>query len=328
MVVMVSLDAAVRNVLACYPLAITNVISLGNRGGFSGARLWRIECSTGLLCLRAWATGVDESRLAFIHGLMTRAHAAGLAYVPGVRPTGEGRTCVEQAGRLWDLTSWRAGRADFRDCPSAVRLEAACLALARLHLAWREALEGPCPAVRRRLECARQWLELLASGWRPFFTEGQLDPVQSWAQRAWPLVQVRIHDLPKRLVPWTARRFRLQPCLCDVWHDHVLFEGNTLTGLIDYGSARVDHVAVDLARLLGSLTGDDGQLRAAGLGAYRRLRPLTAEEVDLVAVLDETGTLLAAVNWLKWLYHEQRPFEDRFAVAQRLAEIVRRVERW
>jgi homoserine kinase type II len=120
----------------------------------------------------------------------------------------------------------------------------------------------------------------------------------------------------------------LQPCLCDVWHDHVLFEGERVTGLVDYGSVKTDHVAVDLARLLGSLVGDDRQQQAAGLEAYARLRPLSPEECRLVAALDETGTVLGAANWLRWLYHDVRRFEDREAVARRLAALVQRIERW
>src|SRR5262249_26147424 len=155
---------------------------------------------------------------------------------------------------------------------------------------------------------------------------GELDPVEPWAERAWRLVQTRIHDLPQRLAGWTPRRWPLQPCLCDIWHDHVLFEGDGVTGLIDYGSVKVDHVAADLARLLGSLVGDDTEMRAAGLGAYRQVRPLTGDEEELAWFLDETGTLLGAVNWLTWLYCEGRRYEDRHAVAGRLAEIVKRLD--
>ena len=91
----------------------------------------------------------------------------------------------------------------------------------------------------------------------------------------------------------------LQPCLCDVWHDHVLFEGDAVTGLVDYGGVKVDNVATDLARLLGSLAGDDPVLRDAGLRAYSRLRPLSLAEEALVPVLDRTGTLLGIANWLR-----------------------------
>jgi Ser/Thr protein kinase RdoA (MazF antagonist) len=119
----------------------------------------------------------------------------------------------------------------------------------------------------------------------------------------------------------------LQPCLCDVWHAHVLFEGEAVTGLVDYGSVKVDHVAVDLARLLGSLVEGDARRTAAGLTAYRRLRRLTQREAELVGVLDETATVLAVANWLRWLYHEGRRYDDRAAVTARLAGLVRRLER-
>jgi Ser/Thr protein kinase RdoA (MazF antagonist) len=147
-------------------------------------------------------------------------------------------------------------------------------------------------------------------------------------ERAWPIVRDRINQVPLQLSRWTGRSVRLQPCLCDVWHDHVLFSGDIVTGLIDYGSAKIDHVAVDLARLLGSLIQDDAGERVAGLRAYSTVSALTPEVEDLVIVLDKTGTVLGAANWLMWLYQEGRVFDNRLAVARRLGELVERLERW
>src|SRR5262249_33508471 len=144
---------------------------------------------------------------------------------------------------------------------------------------------GPCPAVSRRLDGVHEWTCLVRSGWTPALTAEADDPVLPWAQRAWQLLPLRIEAVPEKLAPWVKLPVSLQPCLCDPWHDHILFEGDTLTGLIDYGSVKVDHVAVDLARLLGSLVGDHAEQRAVGLLAYALLRPLTAEEEALVHVL-------------------------------------------
>jgi Ser/Thr protein kinase RdoA (MazF antagonist) len=108
----------------------------------------------------------------------------------------------------------------------------------------------------------------------------------------------------------------------------VLFEGNAVTGLIDYGSVKIDHVAVDLARLLGSLARDESPLRASGLKAYNSLRPLAAHEEELIGLLDETGTIIGTANWLRWLYHERRCYEDTQAVGRRLAALVERIEGW
>jgi hypothetical protein len=45
----------------------------------------------------------------------------------------------------------------------------------------------------------------------------------------------------------------------------------------------------------------------------------------LARVLDRTGVLLAATNWLRWLYHEGRVHPDPAAVNVRLDWLVRRL---
>ncbi len=324
-------ESVARRALACYPAARGAVPdALGNRGGFSGARIWRVETAAGPLCLRAWPeAGPSPRDLAFIHSLMDRARAVGLTFVPEVLRAEGGATRVAESGRLWDLTSWMPGRADFHEHPSGERLTAACAALARLHDVWAppKPVCGPCPAVARRLERARQWSELVSSGWRPSFAPHDVGAVRHWAERAWAALSFRAGRVPETLAAWAGRWAPIQPCVGDVWHDHLLFEGDRLTGLIDYGGAKVDHVAVDLARLLGSLVGDPAAWEV-GLRAYRGVRPLTPEEAELAAVLDRTGTVLAAANWLRWLYHERRAFEDSDAVARRLAALVTRMESW
>jgi len=325
-------DQMARGVLAHYPVASggTEVTGLGNRGGFSGARLWRVTATGGALCLRAWpADGPSPESLHTIHQLMRAAREAGLTFVPAVLATRTGATWVQHAGRRWEVTTWMPGRADFHDRPALPRLENVCTALARLHLSWsrHNPATGPCPGVRRRLARAYEWAAVLQSDWQPRLLAAG-DPVFPWAGRAWDLLRRRIGDVPRRLAPWATRAVPLQPCLCDVWHDHVLFEGDALSGLVDFGGVKRDHVAVDLARLLGSLVPDDAGTRAAGLAAYRRLRSLSADEEALAAALDETGTLLGLATWLRWLYREERVFEDRTAVARRLAQLVGRLEDW
>jgi Ser/Thr protein kinase RdoA (MazF antagonist) len=329
-----------REVLEQYPLASSPrtrradaapLALLGNAGGFSGARLWRVDSLAGRLCLRAWPSRESSAqRLSQIHRLMVLASEAGLRFVPVVLVTSAGGTWVEAAGRLWDLTTWMPGQADFHAHPTRPRLEAACTALAHLHRAWAGVAPtmAPCPAVQRRLERIRDWTSLVESGWDPRPWVRADDPVRPWLERAWPLLRQRIEQIPQQLASWTERPVPLQPCLCDVWHDHLLFTADEVTGLIDFGSIKVDHVAIDLARLLGSLIGDDAESRAVGLGAYGRVCRLSPGDEALVAVLDETGTLLGAANWLMWLYQEGRTFDDRTAVARRLGELVERIERW
>jgi Ser/Thr protein kinase RdoA (MazF antagonist) len=306
------------------------LIFLHNHGGFSGARLWRVESERSHLCLRAWPHEYRSTEhLALVHHLMKQARDEQLFFVPPVYRTLEGATFLLRAGRFWELTDWMPGKADFHDAPSASRLARACEALAKLHLAWNRRLpqSGPCPAIPRRLERCRQWLDLVGSGWQPTLRNAR-DPVAEAAERAWRLLGTWAHRIPALLAPWADRVFPLQPCLCDIWHDHILYEREHISGVIDYGSLKKDCVTVDLARLLGSMVGDDAAMWIEGLRSYRALRPLSGEEEGVIPLLDRTGTVLALANWLKWLYFDARVFDDRREMARRLETLVNRIERW
>jgi Ser/Thr protein kinase RdoA (MazF antagonist) len=317
-------------VLAHYPPFCRQgpLTPLGNGGGFSGAFLWRIDNSAGPLCLRAWPPHETWARLRFRHHLMLLARQHGLGFVPALFATCDRATGVEYGGRLWELTEWLPGRADFHERPSQARLEAAGTALAQLHTIWRDIPHeaSGCPAVQRRLEFLDEWHRLLRSGWRPLVMADRDAPLFPLVEQAWHRLPSALERVPYSLRRWTSFRGRLQPCLCDLWHDHLLFEGDRLTGLLDYGAVKIDHVAVDLARMLGSLVKENAAGWQAGLQAYRRLAPLEPEEEELAHALDETGVLLGVANWLRWLYEEKRPFPNREAVARRLGELMARLE--
>lgn len=256
---------------------------LGNAGGFSGARLWRVG---GAFCLRA--APADPTAVAARHRWMREAREAGLTFVPAVVPTTDGASFVV-AGDVWELQSWMPGVADYREAPSPVRLAAACTALARLHAVWRRhrSEARPAPVVQRRLAA-------LGDG-----------------------------VLHRRLLAYADQPFPVHPCLVDVWHDHVLFTGDEVTGVVDYAAMRLDVPHADLARLLGSLVGDDDAGWAAGLEAYGRLLPVP--DVALVRLLDRAGTLAAFQLW------ERRAAEGRViseAGRNRLEGLRRRVQGW
>ena len=321
-------DELARSVFGLFAFADrgSRLESLGNGGGFSGARCgaaWRT--SPRIVC--AWPVGTAPRFLHRLHDLMNAAVGRGLDFVPAVCAMRAGPTWLERAGRLWELTHWLPGQADFHVQPTLGKLRSACAALARLHTVWQsDPTTEPSPAVFRRLRVIEEWRQLLRSGWRPRFGGVETAVLDSVAERAWNLLPVAVERLPALLEPWRQRPLPLQFCLCDVWHDHLLYEGETLTGLVDYGAVKLDHVAVDLARMLGSLVGDDRGRWEAGLRVYREVRPLTAEEEALATVLDRSGTVLGAVNWLRWLYHDGRRFEDLGLVARRLKGLVGRIE--
>ena len=62
------------------------------------------------------------------------------------------------------------------------------------------------------------------------------------------------------------------------------------------------------------------------LSMYGQMCPLPAAADDLVALLDRTGVLVGAMNWLRWLYHERRNYPDQEALARRLCDLVQRLQ--
>jgi homoserine kinase type II len=321
-------DAAASRVLTTYNLANASAIPLGNHGGFSGARLWRVESETGPLCLRAWPPyDPTPERLDWIHHLMFIASQAGLSFVPALVGTHKGQTWVQSEGRLWDLCRWLPGQGDFRAHPSTARIEAACTALAQLHSSWFEigVTSGRCPAIERRLHAHREWLQ-----WSQNLNQlpaiSAPPEIADLSNRAWLTAKRQMERVPKVVWQFFGTQVQLQPCLCDIWHAHVLFQGEAVSGIVDYGGAKIDNVAVDLARLLGSMAGNDKSLRAAGIEGYRKFRILTPHEENLVWILDETGIIIALATWLKWLYRDRRKFDNPQAVIARMSELLERVE--
>lgn len=138
-------------------------------------------------------------------------------------------------------------------------------------------------------------------------------------------------DVHNELRRVATLRFRLQPCLRDIWHDHVLWTGDEVTGLIDPSAARSENVAADLSRLLGSLVNDDGDAWRAGIDEYRKAAAFSDSEELLCGALDRSGVLLSPMTWLERRYFEGRKIEaepdviDRLEVhAQRLRTLAKR----
>lgn len=113
--------------------------------------------------------------------------------------------------------------------------------------------------------------------------------------------------------------------LRDVWSDHILFTADQVTGIIDFGAARIDEPATDVSRLLGSLEPLDASRWLMGWQAYHAVLPHV--ELERVRVLDRAGTLLAAVQWLQWLVIEPRQFDvPLHQLLTRWQRLLRRLE--
>jgi homoserine kinase type II len=118
----------------------------------------------------------------------------------------------------------------------------------------------------------------------------------------------------------------LQPCLRDARPDHFLFEGDRLTGLVDFGAMGRDTVAGDLARLMAEAIGPDRPARALALAAYEAIRPLEGPEFALIDDFERANALLGAGRWARWHLLDRRTFDDPEAVSRGLRRGLERLD--
>ena len=150
----------VNNVLLHWPLptAVGPIEALGNAGGFSGSRLWRVPTESNTYCLRRWPQSHPcREQLTWIHDTLRQVAAAGCSFVPAPLVSRADITWIEQDGFLWELAPWLPGVADFHHTTPG-RLQSALASLARWHTAASRtsANRSACsPGLQRRLRTDR-----------------------------------------------------------------------------------------------------------------------------------------------------------------------------
>lgn len=330
-------EISIAPVLEHYPGLgpICRVYALANAGGFSGASIWRIEREAEDLCLRRWPQGhPTPERLAFIHGNLLQFSLAGLTCVPLPMTCSSGQTFVAWQGHLWELTSWMPGRADFLANPSRSRLANVMETVAKLHrVAESHAGRSAIPpfGISPTLLARHNQLSRLLSGEAgkiaaavgrfasPPLQERGTRLLAHFRRRA-PHVEVKLQEAMK------IKGIALFPVIRDLWHDHILFTDDQVTGIIDFGAMQVDSAACDLSRLLGSLVGNDRDEWIFARESYSKVRPISLGEWELVQALDEVLLILAGLNWLDWICVQGRTFENYSAIYARLDEMLLRLE--
>lgn len=325
------------------PVGADRYRQLGGDGGLSGAKVWQVMGNGQVYCLRQWPKPHPSlSKLTEIHRCIVYACSKGLETVPAIiRPrTGLpiqfesrlGESFIEAEGWFWELSHWLLGKADYWTQPSEERLRSACGALGQLHAVWRDlAPPGDVKAIGLQLAPAimdRIWrlqaltpsavVELERALSRYSHEEWGRDAEEILRQIE-PLKPTFLSDLTY----WSKYTFPCQYVMRDIWHDHVLFQGEKCSGLIDYGAVRIDTVATDLVRMLGSLTKSspnmDWQL---GLDAYQQQNRLGENELAILSPLYRSSVLLSGVQWIRWLAVDELQFPGKETfVKQRLAEL-------
>jgi Ser/Thr protein kinase RdoA (MazF antagonist) len=325
------------------------VVSPAPSRGLSGAGVWKVAADGEEFALRRWPHQMHAEQLSLIHTVQALLGAYGPPVVPRLQYTESGATLVTMEDCFWELATWRPGFADFRAQPTPARLRGAMRTLAHIHQTANERIVTPWPlhleldygravASSQRLRSKSAHRRALRLG-ELVKAEGQA-ALHNALARTPPELTPLVRDgiaLIRELAPmehakslhWQRQDLALQYRLGDVHHDHVLFVGDEVTGIIDFGAVDFDSPAGDVARLLGSLVGDDREQWAQGLEAYRSVWRLTPLEAEAAAYFHTSGMVIAAANWIGWLwpsYLAQAPeIPDRATAVERLRWLVERL---
>jgi Ser/Thr protein kinase RdoA (MazF antagonist) len=334
----------IEAVISQYPADCQShaVECLGNAGGFSGAMLWRVTATRGQLCLRRWPPeSPDAARLQWLQAVVAHAAACGFRLLPADVATRSGRGFCTHDGHLWQLSTWMPGKADYLSSPRPEKLKAAGAALAQFHRAVEafplpsghavnyqpKSRHAPSPGIAERLALVCRLRDGALRDLRNAVRQNSaaMPSLVGRAAELLELISPHLVDLRRDLDEARRTMVPLQPCLRDIGHHHVLFEGERVSGIIDIGSMRLDCVATDLARLLGGLCGNDYEAWTLGLKAYESVRPLIGAEPQLVETFDRSQMMLAGIKWVEWVFVEGRAFSDPAAVLQRMEHILLRL---
>lgn len=311
-------SSALHEVLRHYELGLIGELKpLGNAGGFSGAQLWKIASDRGKLCLRLWPHPYpDAQRLGWIHQVLAQAADKN---VPVAAPllTRSKESFVSCRNRLWELSPWIPGEASFNSAPSMEKLQAAIKCLAKFHQATvGKPIIAVSPSIRQRF-AQLEGSETVIADVRRSIPQSS-SPLRQLAIDLLPLIASQAPQVAQNLQQFMTQRLPVGPVIRDVHHDHLLFAGEQLAGVIDFGSMEIDTRTLDIARLVGSLRWSSRSLWKESIEIYEAESPLKPFEAQLIPLLHRCNVTLGSLNWLKWLFCENRTFENPDSIQTRL----------
>jgi Ser/Thr protein kinase RdoA (MazF antagonist) len=280
-----------------------------------------------MFCLRRWPLShPDRERLDWINLVLVHAFSHDCPFVATPIESKSGKRYVESSGFYWELAPWMPGSATFDEDPNDQRLEMVMSCLAKFHLASAQInlgfQESKNSAARfLALQNASQVIEEI----RTVYADQQPECVDQLRRIVLRKGVGHASQLAGAIEPVTREPFPVQPVIRDVWHDHLLFTGNELTGIVDFGAMQIDNVALDLSRVLGSLVSGQPARWQTAIEVYSSIRPLSPREIDFVFILDRSTAFLGGLNWLKWILLEGRRFESVDHVEKRIRHLIERL---
>ena len=300
--------------------------ALGSAGGFSGAEFWKITVGASKYCVRRWPNSKPtRSQADVIYPTLkyVRRHSDLPLAFPIQTVHGESMCRADNAH--WELSRWMPGEPIVETEINDDQLRAAARALAEFHnttssLSQQQRMS---PAVDFRCNMIdRLWATQFEQLQGTQDTSGVVD--SGVKKNLLDQFRYQAHALRQQL-EWVRSVPVLQiPIFGDIWSDHVLFNNDEVSGIVDFGAMKIESPCLDIARLFGSYADYSSEALRRGISYYVEFRELNDLDHSLIELYDRAYVILAGVQWLIWIELEQRFFLDNEAVRQRLHRLVRR----
>lgn len=291
-----------------------------------------LETDDGPVFLRRLPIGTSPRWLNAIHEATAFLDRAGFSLFPRFISTDAGDLAVLHGRRWFDLSVWPPGAPVRPESLSDAQLVNLARAIGRLHAAGEGA---PGPAVRTDWLTATQastqrlaW-DPIARGkdaWqKPENLAGYyLGPASADLRVPSSETGREILDLARRTLarvgPAPLQALARQPPTLthgDLWFDHVRFDGDTVTALLDLDTLGLRPPGGDVAALAADFALGDARRVELVIEAYRgerSLPPAAAAELPDLAALRALGVIRA--RWSRWLdQSDPVPIDDDLARA-------------
>ncbi len=285
-------------------------------GGLSDGRVFRVSAGEDYR-LDALPDSWSQASIAFEAFLLSVAEARQHPLV-AVRHGAYGRPSFR--GYRWQLQTWLPGSTVATNDWQAVHSRSAASALASLHQLLPSRSKDRSFAMQRRL----RMLETLLKEPRPVAPR-RLRVAENTVKVPQPETMFGIARDALVFVN-VANDLALPTCHVwgDAWRDNFLFDGNNVSGIIDFAAATIDTPLLDVARLSGSIPGTAAD-RQVAIDAYSQVIPLGESDRKIIAAFDISGVVLSLANWLRWC-EAGLPVTKTPAAAERITHLVKRVQ--
>ncbi len=255
--------------------------------------------------------------------------------VPDVMAWSDQSWCLEYASSIWTIETWRPGiPVDPTTVISDALLDQAFDILERLHAIGRQLgiQRVVSPGLVERTKRLDHWSSVDTSSWSQRIDELEARISTILELSVWKDILSRTLDRLREkegLLRSELQRLVSSPVDChwiirDLWRENILVDSEHISGIIDFGAARVDWPFLEIVRWLSSWLAPNDPRIPNMLEAHNMLS--MARDYRF---LDHLSTMLSLLQWFQWLLFANISFEGREnRVRARVLELDRRLTKF